>query len=179
MIGKQRDTHSRPSARWLTFNVFTAIALGLLVAGICAGSAWSMAWLWASACLAAGAAVGFLFGIPKTEQKADAGNQSSYRQQVNTSLEQISDWLTKILVGLGLAELSKIPTMLQDAAGYVAKGLGPATGVTSLAYGLIVYFSIAGFIGGYLLTRIFLPRILFEAESGLGDQAQQGAISLA
>jgi hypothetical protein len=58
---------------------------------------------------AAGGLVGFLFGIPVrwTQERAEAegsGTELPYRG--NTSLEQISDWLVKILVGVGLAQLT-------------------------------------------------------------------------
>lgn len=65
--------------------------------------------LWAMAYCAAGFLLGFLFGIPRVLQ-ADAARQpgkdsglpsDEYTQRVNTSLEQISDWLTKIILGLG------------------------------------------------------------------------------
>ena len=79
--------------------------------------------LWALACLASGGIIGFLFGIPRVlqdinaptimpknnEEDKDSANtsKSSYRMQVNTNLEQISDWLTKIIVGVGLIELRR------------------------------------------------------------------------
>ncbi len=70
-------------------------------------SAYRAVSLWALAYCAAGFLVGFLFGIPRVLQGEDVlpGQQPEYRQRVNTNLEQISDWLTKIIVGLGLVEL--------------------------------------------------------------------------
>jgi glucosamine-6-phosphate deaminase len=65
-----------------------------------------------------------LFGIPRSlagpegaEDKAAAG---AYRP--NTNLEQISDWLTKILVGVGLVQF----TTLAQHAGDLVTFLGPA-----------------------------------------------------
>jgi hypothetical protein len=51
-----------------------------------------------------GAIVGFLFGLSRTVERpgAPAFMTSS------TNLEQISDWLTKILVALGLVQLGKL-----------------------------------------------------------------------
>ena len=57
-----------------------------------------------------GLLIGFLFGIPRTLQglpeAADARLSESVRQRymVNTNLEQVSDWLTKIIVGVGLVQ---------------------------------------------------------------------------
>jgi hypothetical protein len=53
----------------------------------------------------AGLLLGFLFGLPKTLERSGKG-----RLTTNTNLDQISDWLTKILVGLGLVQLGKVST---------------------------------------------------------------------
>src|SRR5947209_8021878 len=95
----------------LLFGAF--VLLGIVVVAIRTLPAWGslavgMAWMLAS--LAGGWAVGFLFGIPKILQseppRASDGDAktpaaptpSGYRQQVNTNLTEISDWLTKIIV---------------------------------------------------------------------------------
>src|SRR5258708_2722865 len=76
-------------------NPLQSLAIGLLVAG---------------AALAAGILIGFLFGIPRTLQRegtngAAGANSTAEAYGVNTTLEQISDWLTKIIVGVGLLPL--------------------------------------------------------------------------
>jgi len=98
-----------------------------------------------------GALLGFLFGIPKSTAKATDG---SY--QPNTNLEEISDWLTKILVGVGLVQLGRAT----KALGKFAKVLAPAFGgrAASAGFGLavVVYFAVCGFLLSYLWTRIQL-----------------------
>lgn len=42
----------------------------------------------------------------------------------STSLEQVADWLTKIIVGVGLTQLNKIPRKLDSLASYIAMGMG-------------------------------------------------------
>src|SRR5256885_2192725 len=81
--------------------------------------------LWCVACLAVGATVGFLFGIPRAgsqSQKPVAGKDTAKTVaktastgrdvesigRPNTNLEEVSDWLTKIIVGLTLVNLSTI-----------------------------------------------------------------------
>ena len=60
----------------------------------------------AGAAAVVGGVVGFLFGIPLTsKQRAAAANDSQY--EPNTNLEQVSDWLTKIIVGVGLVQLGR------------------------------------------------------------------------
>src|SRR5688500_18795600 len=62
-----------------------------------------------------GGLVGFLFGIPKTVAPSEDGQNGIHRSwHPNTSLEQISDWLTKILLGIGLTQLTVIPGELQE-----------------------------------------------------------------
>ena len=64
-----------------------------------------------------GALIGFIFGIPRAlTNEASAqpdGNpqlpENNKKSKTNTNLEQISDWLTKILVGATLASLATVP----------------------------------------------------------------------
>jgi len=77
--------------------------------------------LFAFAAVAAGAATGFLFGIPRTLQGNTPTESTSY--QVNTNLEQISYWLTKIIVGLGLIKLKTIPDRVMEMNRYVSETL--------------------------------------------------------
>ncbi len=120
--------------------------------------------LWALACLASGGLIGFIFGIPRVLQgdnpasantdpaasasspgnvSAQAARQAVYDQRVNTNLEQISDWLTKILVGVGLINIGKISSDLGKASFYLAQGFGKEQ--EPFAAALIVYFSIVAF----------------------------------
>jgi tetratricopeptide (TPR) repeat protein len=125
--------------------------------------------IWSLACLISGAVIGFLFGIPRVLQSdavpgaqpktEGAGSDSKTDRtpiyQVNTNLEQVSDWLTKIIVGLGLIELRNVPDYLNRASNFIAPGLGGLQ-YKSFAGGLILYFSLLGFIGFYLITRLFI-----------------------
>jgi len=130
-------------ARW------QSLAIGLLVAG---------------ASLATGILIGFLFGIPRTlqreAQKVDTttgsqpGTADAYG--VNTNLEQISDWLTKIIVGVGLVQLTVIPGKLRGLADYLATAFGAQTVPSAMVITIICYFGIFGFLLGYLWTRLYL-----------------------
>ncbi|HEY0096399.1 MAG TPA: hypothetical protein VGB96_18870, partial [Archangium sp.] len=130
----------------------------------------------AAAFLALGMLLGFLFGVPRSAQEptaaappaeggAASASTASNRIKVNTNLEQISDWLTKILVGVGLTQFGQIPTLLKNLAGFVAKGMGDAPSDPLFAIGLILYFSICGFFTGYLLTRLFLAGAFMVADN--------------
>ena len=93
---------------------------------------------------------------------------SSWGYASNTSLEEISDWLTKIIVGFGLINLKAIPPYLRHVAEYFS-GLSPcAQGCipvpASVSMSNLIYFSVAGFFFAYLLTRLLLPRAFLLAE---------------
>jgi hypothetical protein len=156
-----------------------AVTLGALFSGLHRTQYWTVILLCDAACLAIGGLVGFLFGIPKTLQSNRAAGEKpgtpgsseesandkgdDFGQRVNTNLEEISDWLTKILVGLGLTELRQVPDRLQQASVYVADGIGGKP-ERQFAWALIVYFTVVGFLASYLLTRLFLQRAFYFAD---------------
>lgn len=94
---------------------------------------------------------------------------------VNTNLEQISDWLTKIIVGVTLVENQKVIASLRVGAEQIAGSLGGEHQV-SFAYGLMIYFSASGFLGCYLLTRLFLQQAFNNVDAGLRDRLQPTAV---
>ena len=110
-----------------------------------------------------GALLGFLFGLPRTLQQPG----SAALLQTNTNLEQISDWLTKILVGIGLVQLGKIGKGINGLAGAVAPGLGGQAGAKQFALGLLVYSGVDGFLVGYMWTRTVVTNRLLEIEAKL------------
>jgi DNA polymerase III gamma/tau subunit len=99
---------------------------------------------------------------PDQQQAGQDSRDTRIGSEVNTNLEQISDWLTKIIVGVTLVELNPVIARLEQAATLIAKSLGePSTkGVSDLSlsfgYAIMVYFVTSGFLGSYLLTRLFL-----------------------
>ncbi|MEM9413169.1 MAG: hypothetical protein AAGA30_18820, partial [Planctomycetota bacterium] len=103
------------------------IVSGLVITGFAGSSHVAQATLWAVSSFSIATVVGFLFGIPKVLQGEDlpktavAGSVGDrrYEQRVNTNLEQISDWLTKIIVGLGLVNLGAVPGRLEKLGVYL------------------------------------------------------------
>jgi hypothetical protein len=87
--------------------------------------------------------------------------------RTNTNLEEISDWLTKILVGLGLVQLGAFVTRLDHSGAALASGLGNGTGAKPFALGLLIYGLIDGFLFGYLWTRTVASLRLKGAEEAL------------
>jgi hypothetical protein len=144
----------------------------------------SVAVLFACAAILTGGLFGFLFGIPRTLQQSEtavaqgpasgASVEPAYR--VNTNLEQISDWLTKILVGVGLTQIKAIQTVGEQVSSQVSAGLGGGPSANVLASAIMVYFVIFGFLAGYLWTRLFLATELRRADLGaLGAIAERAS----
>jgi len=62
----------------------------------------------AGASTVAGSLVGFLFGVPQYRRPDHSSTRNANSTTTpNTNLEQISDWLTKIIVGVGLELIRK------------------------------------------------------------------------
>lgn len=157
----------------------------------------------AIACFAIGVGIGFLFGIPRTLQGDNpAGAQprpvtptdanatasaaasaatngttqmaTAARVATNTNLEQISDWLTKIIVGLGLVNLPKFPGYLGRLLDKIAPYLNHDE---NLALGIVLGYSVCGFLVSYLLTRLYLApalvRAIVETDRAAGSDVQK------
>jgi len=114
-----------------------------------------------------GAFLGFLFGIPRAVP-GSADSRLPYAG--NTNLEQVSDWLTKILVGVGLTQIGKISATAGVLVGYLGPSLAPGPSGTIFASAVIIYFGILGFFAGWLPTRVLLGAALSRADRAALDR---------
>lgn len=159
-----RATAPEPEQQTRKGKAMAVLGTGLLLAG---------------SALLAGAFLGFLFGIPRSLQQAGTSESGSGKDAAetpqggsgragygaNTSLEQISDWLTKILVGVGLTQLSSLPSALEDFAKFAVPGLGGYETSSVFAVALLIYFLTCGFLMSYLWTRLYLGKAFTEADA--------------
>lgn len=132
----------------------------LLYAGKESMSVFAAAGLTAGAATISGALLGFLFGIPRT--LAAEGTPEGGGYSPNTNLEQISDWLTKILVGVGLVQIGELRGNASDLVDYVSPSLAIEEGGFTLA--VLVFFVTTGFLTGYIWTRLWLPGAFASAD---------------
>jgi hypothetical protein len=166
--------------KWARDILLGGFAVGLLTLGALWG--WHVltngytVFFWALACFVLGGLLGFLFGIPrvmqndlqsegtrsKTDPKAAVFSRSTYQLAVNTNLDDVSDWLTKIVVGVGLVELREIPGLLLRLARLIAGELG--VNQVPFIIAVIAYFTTVGFMSGYLTTRMFFQRVFRIAD---------------
>ncbi|MGR4863538.1 hypothetical protein [Caulobacter sp. LARHSG274] len=93
-----------------------------------------------------GSLLGFLFGVPRFQADPQADTN---RILPNTNLEQISDWLTKIIVGATLVQLGPLAARMGQLFQAVGDQVGKPGAVVA-AGAAIIFFSAAGFMWGYL-----------------------------
>jgi hypothetical protein len=165
---------------------------GLLLAGLAAWAnttfydglrIFALSVIFASASTVCGWLLGLLFGIPRTLSRPQAvGNSSpppsgsasqggaanpSQPNRVNTNLEDVSDWLTKTLVGVGLTQLYLMPHYLWSTAEKLnSHGFKWDTHGQLLALALFLYFAPGGFWLGYIGTRTALTKLFDSLEGG-------------
>jgi hypothetical protein len=172
------DDHERDRLtvnRWLaTLYAVPAVGIAAVVCyGVAADSlaVFAVALVVAGGSWVCGALLGFIFGIPRMVGGLDPGTpgvtRPSYRS--NSNLEQISDWLTKILVGLGLVEFGRIVAATERLGTFLGPGLGADATSRPFAIGLVVFFIVSGFLALYVVTRVHFGLLFARTEKSLSD----------
>lgn len=115
-----------------------------------------------SASITSGAAIGFLFALPRSITiSVPMGAEKPSRGltvRPNTNLEEVSDWLTKIIVGLTLTQLGKIPSAAAHLFTVLGGALGTPPESVIFAGCLVVYSFIIGLVNAWLATRIYIEQ---------------------
>lgn len=124
-----------------------------------------------------GGILGFLFAIPRLNKNYNPREDydRSTKYMPNTNLEDVSDWLTKIIIGVTLTQLGKIPGYLQSIADYLIDNsslLLPVDSAGPFLITLIIYSFVAGFIIAYFFTRIYLPNLFAIMEENRRQKAE-------
>ena len=103
-----------------------------------------------------GGLLGFLFGVPKTNVE-DPTVDDGQKYTPNTNLELISDWLTKIIVGLGLVQFGELIDALKAFGKFAGPVFGDAPLGATICIAIVVHYSVIGFVQGFLLAYLWLP----------------------
>jgi len=123
------------------------------------------------ACFTTGGLMGFLFAIPKLLQNTSLLPESAASNKViflhNDNLVQISDWLTKIIVGVGLTQLHDIPPALFSIGGQLSPSFGYGEVGRNIAVGCVLYFIVVGFLSVYIWTRLYFIKLLRRSNEEL------------
>jgi MFS family permease len=155
-----------------TFRVLVSLAGPALLAIVvysAAQDSWqifAVAVLLAACAFALGSLLGFLFGIPQylAKEKSTDADRATYLP--NTNLTQISDWLTKIIIGVGLVQFSQLTSTIGDLGDELASSLGGEPTGKPFAIAAVVGFFVIGFLVGYLYTRLRLQAAFALADRG-------------
>ena len=176
---QSEDTSGATEAFNLLFAAFAALLwlVGIIIISCCSGltkpciSIFGRLLFFSATAFLVGNIIGFFFGIPKTLQRSSAAGQDKDATKgllddqliTNTNLEQISDWLTKIIVGLGLVNFKKIPVYLGELRTYFIHAFAGAD--ESLSYSvlaIVIYAAICGFIFMYIYTRVNISSLFLK-----------------
>ncbi len=172
-------------AAWIVFAVVAAVLLAVVSYAFASRNveagvrAVAVAVVLAGASIAVGALAGLLFGVPRpydpkspetaatgetNDAAAERGEPRRHPFGMNTNLGDVSDWLTKMLVGVGLTQITKFPGAFGSLTRTVAEAFGGPTPVSRVFAGsLMIFLTIFGFIAGWLCSVLRLPSELSHA----------------
>jgi hypothetical protein len=126
---------------WVEGIVARAIGYGILIAGFS---------------FISGVLLGYLFGLHPTDNSPKSADQAS-SPPPKTNLVEIADWLTKIILGAGLVQLTRLPGPIWKFANTIALGVVEDPRVETpnpaIALAIMGFFSTCGLLYGYLWTR--------------------------
>ena len=125
---------------WAQTNVARAVGYGILIAG---------------SAFICGVLAGYLFGLRPTDNSKNSANQP-LSPPPQTNLVEIADWLTKIILGAGLVQLTRLPEPIWKFAQAMAEGVVKGTREPAnppMALAIMGFFSACGLLYGYLWTR--------------------------
>jgi len=147
----------------------------------------------AGASLLIGGFFGFVFGLPRFvgdmqnrevatadgDENVVEGRERTGPRAVfapSTNLTQISDWLTKVLVGVGLTQLVQLPSAVDTLAQRLAPAFGGAPSSGPAAAAMAIFFTLLGFLYGYLWMSLFGARFIAQSAQDLTAAAAAKAV---
>jgi hypothetical protein len=151
-----------------------------------------------AAAMAIGALLGFLFGLPRFDYGARSGTQNATsaqestassvppptiatttsvtRYRPSTNLDDVADWLTKIIVGLGLTQITTVGTALSQASKTILTPCGPdclaREGFTSA---IIVSGAVGGFLFAYIWTRLYYAAMAAKSDKEVMREIEESS----
>jgi hypothetical protein len=139
--------------------------------------------------LIGGTVLGVIFGVPRTLASTSAAIAwtrslnplpntsgpapfgSGTNLQPNTNLEQISDWLTKVLVGVGLTQIEHVGEATRALRDLLAPALAPLPNGGVVGVLICISFGAVGFLWGYFESRTTLMRVFADSSDAGGSIA--------
>ena len=129
--------------------------------------------LTALAAFLAGCVIGFLFGIPRAVSSGQLRHQQgSVAYTPSSNLAEVSDWLTKLLLGAGLVQLTRLGAPIGHLIDSVAAGLTAGTGTPPpssaakvMAGAILFGYAAIGLLDAYLVTTMWYQQKLEKQAS--------------
>lgn len=100
-----------------------------------------------------------------SQTSASSADGAITRFTPSTNLSEVSDWLTKLLLGAGLVQLTHLGAPASALIGSVAAGLvdesGSPSGAAQVTAGaILIAYTVLGFLNGYVVTTLWYARML-------------------
>jgi hypothetical protein len=146
---------------------------------------------------AVGGVMGFVFGHPRESDSIDAGGDGADdndgveddvrrsggasrkpRFAANGSMQQIADWLPKLIIGAGLVGLKDLTGWLGRVGGSIGASLAiDADAGRVIGASAVVYFAAIGFLAVYVHTRTIIAVMLARSADAIAaaEKAVQAA----
>ena len=124
--------------------------------------------LTAIAAFLSGCVLGFLFGIPRVVSSGQLRHDKANQAYVpSTNLAEVSDWLTKLLLGAGLVQLTHLGEPISHLIDSIAAGLTPATAPSIpssaakvIAGSILFGYAAIGLLNAYVVTTVWYQQKL-------------------
>ncbi|HEX4982276.1 MAG TPA: response regulator [Ilumatobacteraceae bacterium] len=176
------DTPSRDNGQPILIAGSIALGLGIVATFLIAvtasgGPYWSIGLqltVYMFAAVALAGVLGLIFAVPRA--RTESVEQTTERYSANSNLEQISDWLTKILVGAGLVQLGSLPSGLGSMGDFLGEDLG-IPNAEAAAVTIVLYGAGTGFLFVYLWVRLRLRVLLELSEKQAEEQSRQEEVA--
>lgn len=106
-----------------------------------------------------GGLVGFLFGVPRLVSSGALRQSGGPQYAPSSNLAEVSDWLTKLLLGAGLVTLTHLGAPISHLIDHVAHGLyiPPASqsAAQAMAGAILFGYTAVGLLDGYVMTTVW------------------------
>jgi Putative Ig domain len=120
--------------------------------------------LTATAAFLAGCLTGFVVGIPRAVSSGQTRHDSSSEYLPSSNLAESSDWLTKLLLGAGLVQLTHLGAPIASLIDHVAAGLHTTaafSGAAQVAAAAIIFgYAAIGLLDGTVVTALWYQKKL-------------------
>jgi hypothetical protein len=100
------------------------------------------------AAAAIGAILAFLFGVPRYSTP-ETGEIKTAAVRINNNFQEVSDWLTKIIIGIGLVQIRPIISQLTNLVTWLSTTLQLPGGYVGC---IVALYVVCGFLVGYIWT---------------------------